>query len=250
MSGTGSGYDLSTTTFSPDGRVFQVEYAMKAVDNSSTAIGLRCKDGVILGVEKLIQSKMLVEGTNRRVFSVDKHVGIAISGMVPDARQIVNRARSECSNYFNTYGQPIPAKILADRMSQFVHAYSLYWSARPFGATVLLAVYDQDGPHLHMIEPSGVSWKYFGCAIGKAKSSAKTEIERLDLSNLTCREAAFHVAKILHTVHDSLKDKDFELELSWICPESNFQHRLVPKDVRDDAETRAKEAIEQAEMDE
>jgi hypothetical protein len=76
MSSIGTGYDLSVTTFSPDGRVFQIEYATKAVDNSGTVVGIKCKDGVVLGVEKLIPSKMLLEGSNRRIHAVHKHAGM------------------------------------------------------------------------------------------------------------------------------------------------------------------------------
>ena len=88
MSSIGTGYDQSTTTYSPDGRVFQVEYATKAVDNSGTAIGIRCVDGVVMGVEKQKLSKLMVEGSNRRIFTVDKHTGMAISGLQADARQV------------------------------------------------------------------------------------------------------------------------------------------------------------------
>ncbi|MEQ2227487.1 Proteasome subunit alpha type-3 [Ilyodon furcidens] len=78
---TDSAYDLSASTFSPDGRVFQVEYAMKAVENSSTAIGIRCKDGIVFGVEKLVLSKLYEEGSNKRIFNIDRHVGMV---MFPD----------------------------------------------------------------------------------------------------------------------------------------------------------------------
>ncbi|KAK7880645.1 hypothetical protein WMY93_032723 [Mugilogobius chulae] len=76
MSSIGTGYDLSASTFSPDGRVFQVEYAMKAVENSSTAVGIRCKDGVVFGVEKLVLSKLYEQGSNKRIFNIDRHVGM------------------------------------------------------------------------------------------------------------------------------------------------------------------------------
>ena len=91
MSGIGTGYDLSTTTYSPDGKVFQVDYACKAVDNGGLALGVRCKDGVVLGVEKLLAMKMLVPGANRRIAAVDRHAGMAGTGLAPDARQIVAR---------------------------------------------------------------------------------------------------------------------------------------------------------------
>merc|ERR1711934_689891 len=99
MSSIGTGYDLSTTTFSPDGRVFQVEYAGKAVDSSGTTVALRCKDGIVFAVEKMVRSKMLVEGSNRRIYSAAAHVGIACAGFTADARQLVNRAKAECEGY-------------------------------------------------------------------------------------------------------------------------------------------------------
>ena len=127
MSSIGTGYDQSTTTFSPDGRVFQVEYATKAVDNSSTAVGIRCKDGVVLCVEKPVLSKMLVAGTNRRIMTVDKHSGLCISGMIADARQIVNYARRECTGFLDFYGSSMPGSVLNTRISNMMHNYTLFW---------------------------------------------------------------------------------------------------------------------------
>lgn len=75
MASQGTGYDLSASTYSPDGRIFQIEYAMKAVENAGTAIGIRTKDGVVFGVENLVQSKLLVPGSNKRIFTVADHVG-------------------------------------------------------------------------------------------------------------------------------------------------------------------------------
>merc|ERR1712187_277171 len=99
MGGTGAGYDLSATTYSTDGRVFQVEYAQKAVENSGTAVAICCKDGIIFATEKFLLSKMLVPGTIKRIFPVTRTSGIAIAGFSADGRQIVNRARSEASSY-------------------------------------------------------------------------------------------------------------------------------------------------------
>jgi 20S proteasome subunit alpha 7 len=249
MSATGAGYDLSVTTFSPDGRVFQVEYASKAVEKSGTAIGVRCVDGVVLGVEKLILSKMLVEGSNRRIHNVDMHAGIALAGLAADAKQIVNRARSEARSYREFYGTPIGGKVLNDRLSGFVHLYTLYWYLRPFGASVLLACYDTEGPQLYMIEPSGVSYRYLASSIGKNTNGARTELEKIKFNQITCRQAVNEVAKIIYKLHDDVKDKDFELELSWVCDESLKKHQMVPKAVRDEAVRLAKEAKDKAEMD-
>eukprot|EP00695_Tsukubamonas_globosa_P004026 TRINITY_DN982_c0_g1_i1.p1 TRINITY_DN982_c0_g1~~TRINITY_DN982_c0_g1_i1.p1 ORF type:complete len:271 (-),score=115.71 TRINITY_DN982_c0_g1_i1:45-800(-) len=244
MSSIGTGYDLSSTTYSPDGRLFQVEYAVKAVDDSSTAIGLACKDGVVVGIEKLILSKMLVSGSNRRVFPVDRHAGLAAAGLVADGRQIITRARDECRNYSQNYGIQIPAKTLGDRIGSFMHVYTLYGSVRPFGCSVLLASYDQEGPQLFVVDPSGNSFGYHGIAIGKARQAAKTEIEKLKLSELTCRQAVIEIAKMIYKVHDFVKDKEFELELGWVCDESKKQFQLVPATIREEAERIAKAALE------
>jgi len=245
MTSIGTGYDLSCTTFSPDGRVFQVEYASKAVENSGTAIGVRVSDGIVMGIEKLVVSKMLEIGANRRVHSVDRHSGLCSAGLIADARQLVNRARAEAKQYKNFYHEAIPGKVLAERLAGFVQAYTLYANMRPFCASVILGTYDRDGPQLHMIEPSGHQFGYFATAIGKGKQAAKGELEKLKLSDLTCKQALKEVAKVIYSIHDDVKDKDFELELSWICKESNYEHQLVPKDLLIDAEKFAKSSLQE-----
>jgi hypothetical protein len=147
--------------------------------------------------------------------------------LAADGRQIVARARSEASQYLSFYGEDIPIKELCDRVAHYVHLCTLYWWLRPFGSATILGGYDRDGPQLYMIEPSGVAYRYFGAAIGKGRQAAKTAIEKLKLSEMTCREGIIAVAKIIYEVHDEAKDKAFELELSWVCDESNKQHQRV-----------------------
>jgi len=249
MSGIGTGYDLSCTTYSPNGQIFQVEYAAKAVENSGTAVGIRVKDGVVLGCEKLVISKMLEPGSSRRIYSVDRHIGLTFAGLTADARQLVNRARIEAKNYMAFYQEPMPARLLCERVSGFMQVYTLYSHVRPFGVSVILGSYDQHtGPQLFMLEPSGVSYGYYGTAVGKARQAAKGEIEKLKLSELTCRQAINEVAKIIYTIHDEVKDKEFELELSWVCEESKFQHERVPRELQQEAEKLAKAALEESDM--
>ncbi|TPX33162.1 hypothetical protein SmJEL517_g03836 [Synchytrium microbalum] len=249
MSSIGTGYDLSASTYSPDGRVFQVEYALKAVDNSGTAIGLRVKDGVVLACEKLIHSKLLVPGVNHRIASADTHIGIACAGLWADGRSIANRTREEAANYREMYKEAIPAKAIADRLAQYVQAYTLYSSVRPYGVSTILGVMDKTGPQMYVVEPSGVYYGYYGAAVGKGKQVAKTEIEKLKLSEMTVREAVKEAARIIHTAHDDVKDKEFELELTWVCEESKGRHQFVPKDIADEAERSAKASLRN-EMDE
>jgi len=246
MSSIGTGYDLSASQFSPDGRVFQVEYANKAVENSGTAVGIRGKDGIVLGVEKLVTSKLFESGDNKRILNVDRHVGAAVAGLNADARSLVIRAREEASSYRNSYGDPIPLKHLTERVAGYVHAHTLYSYARPFGVCMIMGSMEEAGPQMYLVEPSGVSWGYHGCAIGKAKQNAKTEIEKLKMKDMSITDLVKEVAKIIYVVHDEVKDKAFELELSWVGEITGGKHELVPPEVFLEAEKYAKEALEES----
>eukprot|EP01040_Poterioochromonas_malhamensis_P018381 gene18381-21453_t len=234
---SGSGYDYSCGTYSPDGRIFQIEYALKAVENSGTAIGIKCTDGVVIAIGKPQASKMLVAGSNRCVFGVDRQTGMVVTGYASDGRQIVNRAREEAQNYKDTYGHNVIPSVLANRLSLFVHYYTLYGSVRPFGSSSIVAAYDEDvkEPQLYMVEPSGACFRFFGCAAGKGANAAKTEIEKLlnkqGSAGISCREAVKELARILQVIRDPAKDKPLELEMGWLSAETNYVFGHVPKDL-------------------
>ncbi|KAG5363544.1 putative proteasome subunit alpha type-7 [Yarrowia sp. B02] len=247
MSSIGTGYDLSNSVFSPDGRNFQVEYASKAVENGSTSIALKCKDGVVFALEKIVTSKLLVPGANQRIQTVDKHIGVVYSGLVPDGRHMVSRGRSEAYNWRSTYKQPIPVDSFADRLGSYTQAYTLYNSVRPFGIATILGGVDEDGPHLFMIEPSGSYWGYHGAAAGKGRQTAKNELEKLDLPNISARDAVNEAARIIYLAHEDTKDKEFELEISWVsASETGGKHQHIsPEHLAE-----AKKFAEQATSDE
>ncbi|KAI4125179.1 MAG: hypothetical protein LQ347_005462 [Umbilicaria vellea] len=276
MTSIGTGYDLSNSVFSPDGRNFQVEYAVKAVENGGTSIGIRCKDGVVLAVEKIISSKLLKPGANKRIATVDRNIGVVSSGLIPDGRHFVSRARDEASSWRSTYKGPIPIAALASRLGGYVQAYTLYSSVRPFGVTAIVGGWDSEaelpvdgqvgtgprvgsggkvegakagGPGLYMIEPSGLYWGYYGAATGKGRQAAKAELEKLDLAsgNLTLQEGVKEAARIIHVAHEDSKDKEFELEMTWISSldgPTKGRHEEVPKDILEEAEKAAKQALE------
>ena len=244
-----TGYDLSTSTFSPDGRVFQVEYAAKPTEKSGLALGIACKDGVVLAVEKLIISKLLAKDSNRRIHTSDYGVGVVMAGLAPDARQLSNKTREEAQKYRDFYGSAIPANVLVDRMANHVHSHTLYWYLRPYAVSALFAAFDEDGPHLYQIDPNGVSNRYFATAIGKNKSSAKAELEKLDFESITCREAVIILVKLLVKLHDDVKDKHMEVEVGWVCEESKKKFTLIPTDLRVEAIRAAEEAKRKEELD-
>jgi len=282
MTSIGTGYDLSNSVFSPDGRNFQVEYAVKAVESGGTCIGIRTKHGVILAVEKIITSKLLKPNANKRIATVDRNVGIVTSGLWPDGRHLTSRARDEASSWRRTYKAPIAISGLASRLGGYVQAYTLYSSVRPFGITAIVGGWDSEaelpvdgqvgegprggaggkasfedqevrrgGPGLYMIEPSGQYWGYYAAATGKGRQSAKSELEKLDLSNpncpLTLKEAVMEAARIIYVAHEDSKDKEFELEMTWISAldgPTKGRHQEVPKELLEEAEKAAKKSIE------
>ncbi|ODQ66841.1 N-terminal nucleophile aminohydrolase [Nadsonia fulvescens var. elongata DSM 6958] len=243
MTSIGTGYDLSNSVFSPDGRNFQVEYAMKAVENGGTSIGIKFKDGVVLAAEKIVTSKLLVPNSNKRIQTIDKHVGVVYSGLVPDGRHFVGRGRDEASSWRSTYKVPIPVPSLADRLGSYAQAYTLYNSVRPFGISSIIGGVDEDGAHLYMIEPSGSYWGYSAAAAGKGRQTAKTELEKLEFSSLTAKDAVKEAARIIYLAHEDSKDKEFELEMTWIsASETNSIHQFVPEALLKEAKQFAAEA--------
>ena len=253
MASIGTGYDQSCTTFSPDGRVFQVEYAQKAVDNSSTAVGIRCKDGVVMGVEKPKLSKMLVEGSNRRILTVDRHTGMCVSGLMADARQIVNFGRDEAANYLSQFGSQIPGEMLANRVADHIHYYTCFWYIRRCGAAVLVASYTEEGGRCSTPPSRRASRtasspprsarrrtrasrrsrsstsRSSRAARVRARPSARRAAPAASRPQLTLPHprSVIEIAKILMAQHDPAKDKPIELELSWVCDATGRRHKLV-----------------------
>lgn len=159
-------------------------------------MGVKCKDGVVLGAEKQVFSKLLVEHTNKRIYNIDRAVGAVIGGKIPDGRHLITYARNESSKYFKDFSVPISGRTLSDRLSLYLNAHTLYNSVRPFGSAEIIASYDKlDGFGLYMLETSGHYYGYTCCTAGKGRQIVKAQFEKTDFSKLTCDEALFYVAK-------------------------------------------------------
>lgn len=175
MSAIGTGYDLSASQYSPDGRVFQVEYAKKAVDSSGNIIAIKGKDGVVIATEKYVISKLYEAVSNPRLFSIAEHISCGVVGFYPDSKALVDQARSYTEEFYNDHGYEMPITTLKDRLGAYVGAYTCSSAVRPFGASLVLASYDK-APLLYMIEPSGSAVGYHYVAAGKGKQAAKAEL--------------------------------------------------------------------------
>ncbi len=171
MQPSGRGYDHGVSTFSPDGRLYQVEYARESVKRGTTTVGLIYKDGVVLIVDKRIQSKLVITDSIEKMYQIDNHIGITTSGLVADARQLVDRARAQCQINRMTYGDAIPVSTLVKKMCDYKQSFTQYGGARPFGTALLIAGMDEEGVHLYETDPSGAYQSYHAGAIGRGRSS-------------------------------------------------------------------------------
>jgi len=173
----GLGYDRAITIFSPDGRLFQVEYALEAVRRGTTAVGIRCPEGVVLAVEKKILSLQEPQSVEK-IFFVDKHAGAAIAGLTADARVLINQARIEAQVNRLTYDEAIGVDTLTKKVCDLKQLYTQHAGVRPFGVSLLIAGADDNGSKLFMTDPSGAYWSYKAQAIGAGAQAVREFLEK------------------------------------------------------------------------
>jgi len=171
------------STFSPEGRLFQVEYSLEAIKLGSTAIGVATSEGVVLGVEKRVTSTLLETSSVEKIVEIDRHIGCAMSGLQADARSMVEHARVECQSHAFNYAEPLRVESctqaicdLALRFGESADGEESIMS-RPFGVALLIAGYDEDGPSLYHAEPSGTFYRYDAKAIGSGSEGAQAELQ-------------------------------------------------------------------------
>lgn len=191
-------YDRAITVFSPDGRLFQVEYAREAVKRGTTAVGIRAKSAVVLLVDKRINSRLIVPESIEKIFAIDAHVGCATSGLVADARALVDRARVEAQVNRVNYDEDIPVETLAKRICDHKQSYTQFGGGRPFGTALLVAGVDLSGPRLFETDPSGALIEYRASAVGSGRQAAMDLLEKEYKDGLSVDGALQLGLKALH----------------------------------------------------
>ena len=222
-------YDRAITVFSPDGRLFQVEYAREAVKRGTTTVGVKFKDGVVLIVDKRLSSKLIEPGSIEKIFKIDAHIGCATSGLVADARALVDRARIECQvNSFN-YGEDLAVESLVKKICDFKQSYTQYGGVRPFGTAMLIAGIDASGPHLYETDPSGAMMAYKAGGIGAGRNEVMEIFEKNFKDNMTQNQAVGLGLKALSAANEN-NLKSEVIEIAVINPEKEF-HTLSSEEV-------------------
>ncbi len=202
------GYDRAITVFSPDGRLYQVEYAREAVKRGTTAVGIKAKDGVVLIVDKRVSSKLLEASSIEKIFKIDEHIGVASSGLVGDARSLVDRARVECQINRVSYDDPIEVETLAKRLCDHMQTLTQYGGIRPYGTALLIAGVSDGESRLFETDPSGTLLEYKATGIGIGRPAAMKVFEEEYNPESEIKDVILLGLKALHSATEGKFDVD------------------------------------------
>jgi len=216
------GYDRTSTMFSPDGRLLQVEYARKTVRQGTPAIGMVCKDGVLLVAYKRISEKLIVSKSVEKVFQVDEHIGAVATGIISDGRILIERAQLLAQQHKVTYDEPIDVKNLVKEICNIKQAYTQYGGARPFGVSILFGGVD-DSARLFVTDPTGMFFEFKATAVGEHEDEIKEILNKEYKENMSIEEGLKLAIKSLKKV----LGKEFNIERvcgAYVTLDRNFKY--------------------------
>jgi proteasome alpha subunit len=225
-----AGYDRAITVFSPDGKLFQVQYAQEAVKRGLTALGIRVKEGVVLAAEKRIRSKLVEETSIEKIFQLDEHVGAAASGLIADARVLIDHARIEAQINRLRYDEPISVQTLARRIGDIKQLYTQHGGVRPFGARLLIAGVDNGTAKLFETDPSGVVAAYKCQAIGGGAQTVVDFLEQKYSEDMKLADAAKLAIEALERVVEGPIDVR-KIEMALISVEDAKFRKLSAEEI-------------------
>ncbi|KAG8691365.1 proteasome component pup2 [Ceratobasidium sp. 423] len=223
--------DRGVNTFSPEGRLFQVEYAIEAIKLGSTTVGIKTPEGVVLGVEKRVQSSLLEASSIEKIMEIDTHLGCAMSGLTADARTMIDHARLTSQNHRFTYNEPIKVESVTQAVCDLALRFGESMDnedammSRPFGVALLIAGIDELGPQLYHTDPSGTFVRYEAKAIGSGSEAAQTELQDKYHKQMTLLEARNLTLKILKQVMEEKLDHH-NVQIAQVTRENGFE--IIP----------------------
>jgi proteasome alpha subunit len=242
-------YDRGITIFSPDGRLYQVEYAREAVKRGTPSVGVRTPEGVVLAADKRRRSEMMEPSSVEKLHKADDHIGIASAGHVADARKLIDVARREAQTNRLRYGEAIGIETLSKSVTDFIQRYTQYGGARPFGVSLIIAGVKDGRPRLFESDPSGTPYEWQALSIGANRSDIREHLEDEYEEEMTLEEGVDLALSALATTNDGemtgngvdLATIDAETAEYVQLPPEEIDERLMARDLhadqQDDEET-------------
>ncbi|KAG5179913.1 20S proteasome subunit alpha 2 [Tribonema minus] len=226
-----SAYSFSLTTFSRTGKLLQIEYALNAVQQGKTSLGIKATNGVVIATEKKLPTVLVDEKDVAKINLVTPSTGFVYSGLGPDYRVLVRTSRKKAQGYFNTYRELQPVSQLVRDTAGVMQEYTQSGGVRPFGVSLLVAGYDDDGPQLYQVDPSGAYFGWKASAIGKNFLNAKSFLEKRYNDEMELDDA-IHTA--LLTMREGFEGEmtEHNIELGIVGEDRKFRI-LTPAEVRD-----------------
>jgi len=225
-----SEYSFSLTTFSPSGKLVQIEYALARVASGATSLAVKAKNGVVVATEKKLPV-LMDPSSVQKISLITENIGVVYSGMGPDSRVLIRKGRKRAQTYFRQYNEIIPVNQLVKELAEVMQEFTQSGGVRPFGVSLLIAGFDEQGPQLFQVDPSGSYWAWKASAIGKNMTNAKTFLEKRYNEDIELEDA-------IHTAILTLKEgfegemTENNIELGIIGEDKKFRV-LTPSQVKD-----------------
>ncbi len=236
------GYDRAITVFSPDGRLYQVEYAIETVRRGTIAIGIKCKEGIIIAVEERPR-KLQISGTAQKLFQIDDHVGVAAAGYIPDARSQVDNARFFSQSNRLIYDEDVDVETIAKHLADQCQQYTQYAGVRPYGVALILGGVTRDAAQLYLTDPSGTYISYDAIAIGSGAEKVTEFLDDMYKPDMSLEEAAVLAAAGIYLTSED-KEGTNHIRMAQITIKSKT-YAIVPNEqIEEYAESAKKKYLE------
>ena len=232
------GYDMTPTMYSPDGRIYQVEYAMETVKRGTLAIGVCSKEGVIIAVEEKART-LQTTGITQKIFQVDFHVGIAAAGYIPDARIQVDSARFFSQGNRMTYDESVEIATVAKYLADQSHQFTQYSGVRPNGVSLIIAGIDQKGESIYVTDPSGTYVQYAAVAIGAGSDDVNEFLEKHYTQDMSIDDVASLAISAINLKNEQ-KDGIDDIKMAKITTETKVFETVSESDLKNYSQNASK----------
>lgn len=222
-------YDRALTVFSPEGRLYQVEYALEAVRRGTLAVAIKSNEDICLAAQIKIPSNLMDADSIDKIFQVDDHIGVAISGLHADSRVLINYARVQAQSFRLTYDEPVRLNMLVKTIADLKQIYTQYGGIRPFGCSLFFIAIDISGPQIYTTSPSGIYRPYKAFALGSGEATAREYIEKNYKENMNFKEVIDLALKAIKESIDEEMTKE-NIRLTYIRTSEGNKFKICSKD--------------------